>query len=235
MKKGFILEEEYTGAYKSTFKEVDVLHSTEDVATLLEVFRSVLGTYSSDYISRVVEDDSGHYLFLINGKYLNEFDLYEFINARYSGGVVVNCVNALLLFPESKSRGLYNDVYLAVEEEEDEYENEATGYIDEEDISDILRGNVLNVVYNKSGVVIPITSEGVIIGRSSKYSDFILKSNVNVSRKHCKLYKKNGVYMVEDLNSNNGTYVNGLRVREKPLEVGSGDTLLIADEVFTFK
>ena len=41
-----------------------------------------------------------------------------------------------------------------------------------------------------------------------------------VSSRHCRLYRAGSRWYVEDLNSRNGTFVNGKRIRRKRLHVG---------------
>jgi hypothetical protein len=52
-----------------------------------------------------------------------------------------------------------------------------------------------------------------------------------VSRTHCRLCIENGVVTVEDLESVNGTYINGLRVRGV-LQVNPGDRLTVGPATF---
>ena len=62
-----------------------------------------------------------------------------------------------------------------------------------------------------------------IIGRVPT-ADFTLDCTL-VSRLHCRLISTNDRLEVEDLDSTNGTFVNGQQVKRKVLT--SGDTLLI--------
>jgi pSer/pThr/pTyr-binding forkhead associated (FHA) protein len=55
----------------------------------------------------------------------------------------------------------------------------------------------------------------------------------NVSGRHCLLWIEKGYWMVEDLNSTNGTRVNGVRVTEEILL--PGDVLSIARHEFDVK
>jgi len=68
------------------------------------------------------------------------------------------------------------------------------------------------------------------MGRS-KDSDLVL-DHPKVSRNHARLYSENGQYIVQDLNSTNYIFVNGVRVKQKKLEPNdrlqvSSDILLI--------
>jgi hypothetical protein len=54
-----------------------------------------------------------------------------------------------------------------------------------------------------------------------------------VSRRHAQIAQSEGGYVLRDLNSENGTYVNGERVKEKPL--GDGDRVQIGTVRFVFR
>lgn len=56
------------------------------------------------------------------------------------------------------------------------------------------------------------------IGRNSK-NNIVIK-NAHISSLHCMIKRENGIYYVEDCNSTNGTYLNGLRVTKSKLESG---------------
>lgn len=55
----------------------------------------------------------------------------------------------------------------------------------------------------------------------------------SVSRKHCELLIEDDEFMVKDLNSSNGTYVNGERVRSR--ELIPGDLLALGPCVFVVR
>jgi predicted component of type VI protein secretion system len=80
----------------------------------------------------------------------------------------------------------------------------------------------LTVVRGRSSTQgLRIPEEGVTtVGRQNGCQIRIVSSQV--SRKHCELYFENGRLVVKDLNSSNGTLVNGIRVEGKRvLEPGS--------------
>src|SRR5262245_29292633 len=53
-----------------------------------------------------------------------------------------------------------------------------------------------------------------------------------VSRRHCTLEMDNGCFTLRDLGSSNGTYVNGIPVRERVL--AHGDRIRAGDSVLLF-
>src|SRR6056297_885551 len=58
----------------------------------------------------------------------------------------------------------------------------------------------------------------VTIGRNP--GNIIRINNPSVSRRHTKFVYGNGVCTLYDLNSSNGTYVNGMRIQSQVLEDG---------------
>ncbi|GAB4110188.1 MAG: hypothetical protein OHK0013_46020 [Sandaracinaceae bacterium] len=74
--------------------------------------------------------------------------------------------------------------------------------------------------------VVPLVRDEVTIGR--KEGNTIRLTERNVSRKHAKLRRVNGVFFVSDLKSYNGVRVNGRRI-ETETELKSGDQIVIGD------
>jgi adenylate cyclase len=74
------------------------------------------------------------------------------------------------------------------------------------------------------GDPIPLLKKELLVGRRES-CDVILRF-ANVSAHHCQLKCNNGYWYVEDLNSRNGTKVNGRRITKKRLD--PGDQLSVA-------
>ena len=66
--------------------------------------------------------------------------------------------------------------------------------------------------------VFKLNSGAYILGRD-EFSDISIH-NDSVSRQHCLIKSDNGHYVIKDLESTNGTFVNGRRIAEKKLAVG---------------
>ena len=80
------------------------------------------------------------------------------------------------------------------------------------------------------GSSIPLSSDRISIGREP--SNAISVVDAGVSRKHCVLVRENGGFKIQDLNSRNSTFVNGVPVTERML--ASGDEIKIGNSLFVY-
>jgi len=82
---------------------------------------------------------------------------------------------------------------------------------------------------NDQGMRFELEEETLRLGRDS--SNPVQLHDTEVSRQHAELRRIDHVYTISDLNSSNGTYVNGQRVRQHRLESGDqvqlGGTLML--------
>lgn len=83
------------------------------------------------------------------------------------------------------------------------------------------------------GDIVPIGNK-LTIGRN-RQNQMVL-SSPSVSNFHAKIYFEDGRYMLEDLNSTNGTFINGVMVDKKSLQPGdeisiSQTVLVVSDDV----
>jgi len=69
------------------------------------------------------------------------------------------------------------------------------------------------------------------IGRSTDCD--IIVDNLNVSRHHTRIDKRDGLFYIEDLKSNNGTYLNGNRI-DGPQPLTFGDEIAIGKHTLRF-
>lgn len=125
--------------------------------------------------------------------------------------------------------GMNSEIAVKVAEESDfyKYNNESkevgkTVYIENvaEDKDNRKR------IYDSDGKMLRLLAEdSLVIGKKKDEADMVIE-NSSISRIHARIYYADGEYMLEDLNSTNGTFKNGLRL--KPYEkrkLASGDEI----------
>ncbi|MCC5855064.1 MAG: FHA domain-containing protein [Idiomarina sp.] len=97
----------------------------------------------------------------------------------------------------------------------------------------LLSDRILSILKNdkveKAGRI-KVSKDTVIIGRNPDAD--VAVSHPSVSWRHAKLTKSGDHYIVEDLGSTNGTYVNGARIT-RPTELKKNDEILLGIYAFT--
>ena len=78
------------------------------------------------------------------------------------------------------------------------------------------------------GVTFPLEGDQLIIGRDS--SNGVAINDAEISRKHSRLSFQGGKYVLEDLGSTNGTFVNGQRLAG-PVVLKSGDVVSLGEQI----
>ncbi|HEX7722248.1 MAG TPA: sigma 54-interacting transcriptional regulator [Pyrinomonadaceae bacterium] len=87
---------------------------------------------------------------------------------------------------------------------------------------------------SKKGATFPLPSEEITIGRESASS--ISLNHASVSRRHCLIRREHDDFKIFDLDSYNGTFVNGIPVKEQTLihadqlRIGSIELLFLTEE-----
>lgn len=80
-----------------------------------------------------------------------------------------------------------------------------------------------------------LDKDTIKVGRDGEWAD-IMVTNMFVSRRHAVLYLKDNVLYVKDLSSKNGTYLNGIRIKEdEEMVVESGSVIAFGHEEVSFK
>lgn len=82
-------------------------------------------------------------------------------------------------------------------------------------------------------VEIAVTKDDFVIGKNAEAVDGVVSFNIMISRIHCRITNDNGRYMISDLKSANGTYVNRVRlVPNQPHPIQNGDIIRLANSDF---
>ncbi len=80
-------------------------------------------------------------------------------------------------------------------------------------------------------VVFPFQGENYTIGRAAE-NNIQIKNDSKVSRKHCRLSRRSNQFFIQDLQSSNGTVVDGELIDERKL-VG-GEEIKVGETIFRF-
>ena len=109
------------------------------------------------------------------------------------------------------------------------------------------RGGTYEVIQNKpsSGslritamnaptrVEIVVTKDEFVIGKKPELCDGVIDFNKMISRSHCKINKKGDQYVITDLQSANGTFVNKVKLQpNQPNPINNGDVIRLANSDF---
>ncbi len=130
-------------------------------------------------------------------------DLYKYEDEKkdktFSAINIENDKRADSLYGEKRERDVCADI---------DEENEETVFLNMD------FGHTIHKLYRTSGSKsgnISLETVPLTIGKLSEYADAVLK-DPTVSRLHAKIFKSGEDYYVQDLNSKNGTFVNGKRL-----------------------
>lgn len=84
--------------------------------------------------------------------------------------------------------------------------------------------------------IFSVTTENCKIGKRALMSDICVRNNPTISREHCVIRFRDGEYYIEDMDSSNYTYLNGIRVMPgHPKKLQEEDRIRLSDEEFIFR
>lgn len=90
------------------------------------------------------------------------------------------------------------------------------------------------ILKSSDGKEIPIPDEDtVIVGSKADYVDISIEDNPSVSKMHAQIYNDGKNVFISDLNSLNGTFVNGRRVEEET-KLNNTDSVAFGNAEYTF-
>jgi predicted component of type VI protein secretion system len=78
------------------------------------------------------------------------------------------------------------------------------------------------------GVTFPLDGDQLTIGRDS--TNGVAINDAEISRKHARMMFQGGKYVIEDLGSTNGTFVNGQRLAG-PVVLKAGDVVSLGEQI----
>lgn len=82
-------------------------------------------------------------------------------------------------------------------------------------------------------VEIKITKDEFILGKKQELVDGVISFNKMISRSHCKVVRRGNQFSIVDLQSQNGTFVNKVRLQpNRPCNIKNGDIVRMANSDF---
>ena len=147
---------------------------------------------------------------------------------------VVGLLNRLIPVPEEKLQCLtkyLNNRSILLEEIVQRLEDnnitvlsDSCGQAEQKKEKDEERNEIKLVSLNQAeSFEIVIDKDNVLIGKRKDLVDVVIPFSHMISRKHCRIWKKDGRFYIEDESSANGTYINQKRLdsgRKYPLNKG---------------
>jgi tRNA A-37 threonylcarbamoyl transferase component Bud32 len=98
-------------------------------------------------------------------------------------------------------------------------------------MADELKG-LLQFFKDNKEVIVPIDKDEFIIGRALQ-TDIRIIQDPKISRQHCRIFKKDNEFYVEDLKSSNGTFVNDEQI-SSPTKLNEHDKMRVGDKQIIF-
>lgn len=87
---------------------------------------------------------------------------------------------------------------------------------------------------NKNNSYAMIDREKFIIGKNKDTVNYLISDNKTISRVHAGIQWVDEQYLLYDMGSVNGTYVNNIKLIDKPVKLNNGDIILLSNEYFQF-
>lgn len=127
-----------------------------------------------------------------------------------------------------------------VEEKLEEREEETVLLFDtkedpEEEATVLLSRKITFTAYvkrKKTGEKVCVSGDRFVIGKGSS-ADYIVMDNPTISRQHVEIRRTEDGYFLEDMNSANHTFMDGIRLT-KPVKLVNGTVFQLSDEEFEF-
>lgn len=88
----------------------------------------------------------------------------------------------------------------------------------------------------KTGEKIPLNKGYFTIGKDSLHADYYVKDNGTISRQHAAIRQTNNGIFLEDCNSTNGTWLNGVKLEKGGKQkLSNGSVIKISNEEFKYE
>ena len=99
-----------------------------------------------------------------------------------------------------------------------------------------VRQLLLKMKEGKQPLSFRVYKKEFVIGRNARISDGVISGNTKIGRQHCKILFSENKYFLMDLNSKNGTFLNGKKISENMIkEIAENDIIRLANVDFVAK
>lgn len=99
-----------------------------------------------------------------------------------------------------------------------------------------VRQLILQMKGSNQPVLFRVCKKEFVIGRSARISDGVVSGSNKIGRQHCKILFYENKYFLMDLNSKNGTFLNGKKISENmSQEIAENDIIRLANVDFVAK
>jgi len=85
----------------------------------------------------------------------------------------------------------------------------------------------------KAGLELPLGTQPMTIGRSSE-SGLVIRDDYTSSH-HARLTRRGDIWTLQDLGSTNGTFLNGQRLGDRPVQVHNGAAIKVGATTFELR
>ncbi|MDO5411621.1 MAG: FHA domain-containing protein [Lachnospiraceae bacterium] len=94
---------------------------------------------------------------------------------------------------------------------------------------------VASISCKRTGKGLVISKKQICIGKRAEAVDLAIEDNPAISTRHAAIVLEEGAYYIKDLQSTNGTFVNGTEVEyDQKVKLKNGDKIQLANELFVF-
>ncbi len=149
-------------------------------------------------------------------------------------GYILNEAEGPDYFSQVETTGETSEAAEAPEEAESQSEESETMRADEAEQEEpqrvLPRARVVIISGDQAGAAYPL-KDTVTMGRAD--SNTIVLKDAKTSRQHAQIQQQGNEFIVVDLNSSNGTYVNGQKIEEHVLQ--NNDEIQIGDYILQFQ
>lgn len=230
-----------TGANKPFSLMLPQLDSESFLAIVMNLFKSVLEVKNNGFLTcknidisfdHIYVDQNTHKVYLIYVPITTGFFADQTVFENELRASIAKSILGYATLSSPGTTQLFAKLQNAMVSIEDIVNGKSNIEADDDgDIQDS-KYSTLKLISVNSAVKVSLVmdKDEYLVGRSKKSSDGVILDNKMIGRMHCKIIRKAQGYVVEDLKSVNGTYLNCVRLQpHMEAKLQNGDILRLAN------